>query len=362
MAARERGKGSAQHWLAGTYALQLVRLVARWHISPAELLKGLDISELALSAPGATIPLETVIAVWERARTLTGEPGLGFHVGLSQRVTGHGYVGFAAMTAESYGRTLDLAIRYAPLMTTMMSLRLEVQGDLASLIVDEHSDPKSVRDMLLIALLVGLRQVGSDITAAGLRASIDLSIPEPDYYKRFAKLVPGVRFGQPVNRMVFEASGLALPLSMADPEALRLASEQCERALEALGPEAMLVARVRRALVDREGFRSLRQVAAELRLSPRTLMRLLAEQRTSFVDLVDQERQRKAQRLLSSSHLNLALEDVAAQLGYSTASNFVRAFHRWTGQTPAAYRRSMREPHPPASLQTAARRGGADGS
>ena len=70
---------------------------------------------------------------------------------------------------------------------------------------------------------------------------------------------------------------------------------------------------------------------------------MLAEQRTSFADLVDQERQKKALRLLSTSHLDLALEEVAAQLGYSTVSNFVRAFHRWTGQTPAAYRRSMRE-------------------
>jgi AraC-like DNA-binding protein len=247
------------------------------------------------------------------------------------------------MSAETYRQTLELAIRYAPLATTMMSLRLEAQGDLASLVVDEHSDPKSARDMLLISVLVGLRQVGADITAGRLKASIDLSIQEPDYHRRFANLVPGIRFGQSVNRMVFEASALALPLLMADPQALRLASEQCERALEALGAEALLVARVRRALVDREGFRSMRQVAAELHLSPRRLTRMLAQQGTSFADLVDQERQKKALRLLSASHLDLALEEVAAQLGYSTVSNFVRAFHRWTGQTPAAYRRSMRE-------------------
>jgi AraC-like DNA-binding protein len=337
MAARERGKGSAQHWSTGAYALQLIRLVARWRVSPAELLKGLDVTETELAEPGATLSLETVLAICERARELTREPGLGFHWGLSQRATAHGYAGFAAMSAESYRQCIDLAIRYSPLVTTMVSLRLEVEGELASLIVDEHSEPTSARDMLLISVLVGLRQMGEDLTAARLKASIDFSIPEPDYYARFAKLVPRLRFGQPANRLVFEASALELPLSMSDPAVLRLVSEQCERALEAVGRETKLVARVRQALLGRDGFRSLRQVAADLQVSPRRLMRMLAEERTSFVDLVDQERQRKALRLLSTSRL--ALEDVAAQLGYSTVSNFVRAFHRWTGQTPAAYRR-----------------------
>jgi AraC-like DNA-binding protein len=337
MPAQERRKGNAEHWSAGAYALQLVRLVARWHVSPADLLKGLDVSETELAEPGATLHLEALVALCERARALTGEPGLGFYWGLNQRVTTHGYPGFAAMSAESYRQCLDLAIRYAPLVTTMVSLRLEVQPDFASLVVDEHSEPTSARDMLLISVLVGLRQMGEDLTAARLKASIDMSIPEPDYYTRFAKLVPGVHFGKRVNRLLFEASALALPLSLADPAVLRLVREQCERALEAVGNETKLVARVRQALLGREGFRSLRQVAADLQLSPRTLMRMLAEERTSFVDLVDQERQRKALRLLSASHLTL--EDVAEQLGYSTVSNFVRAFHRWTGQTPAAYRR-----------------------
>jgi AraC-like DNA-binding protein len=337
MAAREHGKERAEHWSLGAYALQLVRLVARWHVSPEEVLKGLGVNETDLAEPGATVRLETLIALCERARALTREPGLGFHWGLSQRVTGHGYAGFAAMSAESYGQCIDLAIRYAPLVTTMVSLRLEVHDVMASLVVDERAGPTSARDMLLICVLVGLRQIGADLTVAGLKASIEMSIPEPAYHARFAKLVPGVRFGQPVNRLLFEASALDLPLSLADPATLRLASEQCERELEAVGRETKLVARVRQALLRREGFRSLRQVAADLQLSPRTLMRILAEQQTSFVELVVQERQRKALLLLSTSHLDL--EDVAAQLGYSTVSNFVRAFHRWTGQTPAAYRR-----------------------
>jgi AraC-like DNA-binding protein len=69
-------------------------------------------------------------------------------------------------------------------------------------------------------------------------------------------------------------------------------------------------------------------------------MKILADEGTSFTSLVDDERRQRAQRLLSIP--NVTLEDVAGRLGYSSLSNFVRAFHRWTGQTPAAFRRGTR--------------------
>jgi AraC-like DNA-binding protein len=335
--AGKRAVDHTQHWLASAYSLQLVRLVRRWHVSPSQLLEGLPLSEAELAEPGAMLPLDIVIALWDRARKLTGEPGLGFHLGLSQRPTGWGHLGFAAMCAETYGQALE-AIRYTRLISTMVSLRLEVNGDVASVIAEEHSDPKNVRDMLLSALLVGLRQVGEDTTGGRLRASIDFTIPKPDYYGRFAAIVPRVRFGQPASRLYFPKWSLALPLVMADPVVERLSIEQCERGMQDLGSVAMLVARVRSVLFGSEGFRSAPQVAAKLGVTQRTLVRMLIQQGMSFSDLLDEERQKSAQRLLSTP--SITMEDIAAQLGYSSVSNFVRAFHRWTGQTPAAYWRS----------------------
>jgi AraC-like DNA-binding protein len=336
--ADKRALERPQHWLASAFALHLVHLVERWHVSSAQLLEGLGISESELAEPGAMLPLDTVIALWDRARALTGEPGLGFHLGLSERAIGWGYPGFAAMSAETYGQALE-GIRYTPVVSTMFSLRLEVNGGTASLIAEEHSDPKSVRDMLLGGLLLGLRHVGEDITGGRLEASIDFSIPEPDYYKRFAALVPRVRFAQSVSRLFFPDSSLALPLVMADPIAKRLARDQCEQALQDIGADEVFVAIIRRSLFGSDGFRSQHQVALKLGVTPRNLMRMLAQRGTSFAGLVDDEREKRARRMLFIP--GVTIEEVAAQLGYSTASNFVRAFHRWTGQTPAAYRRSM---------------------
>jgi AraC-like DNA-binding protein len=75
-------------------------------------------------------------------------------------------------------------------------------------------------------------------------------------------------------------------------------------------------------------------------MSPRTLKRRLDESSLRFTELLEKARRERALLLLRSPELSL--DDVAARLGYSTVSNFTRAFRRWTGFTPSVYRRGVR--------------------
>ena len=38
---------------------------------------------------------------------------------------------------------------------------------------------------------------------------------------------------------------------------------------------------------------------------------------------------------------DIPITELALQLGYADPSHFVRAFRRWTGQTPGEFRRSL---------------------
>jgi AraC-like DNA-binding protein len=136
---------------------------------------------------------------------------------------------------------------------------------------------------------------------------------------------------------------LDYPLIMASAVALRLANEQCERELQALSSGGPFVETVRNLLVNREGtFRSARQVADAVGMSPRTLRRKLALHGSSLSTLFDRERRDQALLLLRLQKLSLA--DVAERLEYGNVQTFVRAFQRWTGMTPAAYRRNSGPP------------------
>lgn len=326
------------HSVPASYADHLAQLLRRWDLKPNDLLSGFGLTESAVQEPAGRLPLSTWGGLLERARTLTGEPGLGFYLALQKRVSGYGYLGFAAMSASSLGEALEIVARFSPILTTAVSLRLQVERRVAALVVEPHVDMGSVRDVALISLIFGMRQVGKMLTGIDIDSVAELIIPEPAYFPRFKHLMPRARFGQPVSRVVFDAANLDLPLLQADRTALELTRRQCERALNALD-QGNFVERVRRAIwhEEGEGCRSLDEVAESLAVSTRTLRRMLAEEGLSFSTLLDSERREKASFLLNSSRVSL--EEVAERLGYSTLSNFGRAFHQWTGTTPGAYRR-----------------------
>jgi AraC-like DNA-binding protein len=332
-----------RHWVPASHADQLAQLVRRWNVTPDRLLSEFGLTEAAVQDSTGRLSIATYGALIERARVLTGEPGLGFYLGLQRRVTTYGYLGFAAMAASSVREALELATRFMPLVTSVVHLRLQVERRVACLVVEEHVDMGSARDVPLIGFIFGMGQIARTITGQNVPVHyVDLAIPEPAYFHRFKHLMPNARFDQPVSRIIFDAAFLDLPLVQADRGALRLAREECERALDVLDHQGDAIEKVREVVWTENGYRSLEKVAKTLAVSSRTLRRRLAAQGVSFSALLAQERQRRAMFLLDAPHI--PLEQVAEQMGYSTLSNFVRAFRQWTGRTPAQYRRSRRAP------------------
>lgn len=80
-----------------------------------------------------------------------------------------------------------------------------------------------------------------------------------------------------------------------------------------------------------------KKLASEIAgVSPRTLQRRLAQQGTSYSRVLDQARLLKAAAMLKETGLKLL--DISLILGYANAPGFTRAFRRWTGVSPRAYR------------------------
>lgn len=108
------------------------------------------------------------------------------------------------------------------------------------------------------------------------------------------------------------------------------------------GPEGSkpVIERIYRLLASQFSYRKLPKLdetALLFDVSPATLKRELQAAGMSYRCLLDRLRFDTACDMLSDPQLTI--REIAQELGYSGPNNFVRSFHRMTGQTPGEYRR-----------------------
>ncbi len=333
---------SEQHSLPVVYALFVADAMTNWDVSPEALLAEFGLTRAMLLEPQRTITVEDFNKLITRARDLTGEIGLALYLGQRMQVSLHGFVGFAAMTANNVREALIIAERFICMISTVASLKLVEGPEESQLIINIHSDLQPFREAALVGLIFGFVHMGQSVTGQELRGRADVEFAEPPYLAPIRHLLPGeVNFGQPVNKLTFSSSYLDLPLMMANPVASQLALSQCEQELERFGLDQPFVAQVKALMYDdKHGFQTLERVAERLHMSERTLKRQLAAHGVSYSDLVEEARLQMAVDLLVQE--DVTLESIADTLGYSDLANFSRAFKRWTGQTPSGWRKLRR--------------------
>ena len=77
-------------------------------------------------------------------------------------------------------------------------------------------------------------------------------------------------------------------------------------------------------------------VAEGMGTSVRTLQRRLHAMGVTYTEVVQRARRAEAQRMLRDRRTRIG--DISRTLGYSDPGHFTRAFQRWTGVTPRAFR------------------------
>jgi AraC-like DNA-binding protein len=143
----------------------------------------------------------------------------------------------------------------------------------------------------------------------------------------------------------FSIDTLAIPLITADAKLIEALQPFCDMAAK----ERKTAAGTMRAAVESEverllphGKATAQTAAKALALSVRTLSRRLADEGTTYAEVVDQLR-----RSLALQYLNdpgMSLSQIAWLLGYQGSTSFNHAFRRWTGASPSVARRGKRLP------------------
>lgn len=324
----------------GVYGLLLLEVVSRFGVSEQSLFSPFGFSSEQLADPAFRLKPEQASELLANALKLTGEPSLGYHMGTQMRISIHGFIGYAIMTASSVAEALVLASRFIQVRIPFLRLHVSTMQSKARLqLFCDDISLEPLRSELLIALTVGILTMGKAITGRELNANIEFDFPEPVGFDQYRHLInSSLKFNQPHLMAYFDTNYLSLPLVNADPIASQVAINQCEAELSALGERKRIAMKVRDILTQsNHRYPSIETVADILHMSDRTLKRQLAAEGTSFSNVVDEVRHRHATSLLSRS--DYSLEQISDELGYSDVGNFTRAFKRWTGRTPGNWRK-----------------------
>ncbi|MCX4691698.1 AraC family transcriptional regulator [Streptomyces sp. NBC_01408] len=167
------------------------------------------------------------------------------------------------------------------------------------------------------------------------------SYPPPPHEEEYEILFDcPVRFGAGRTAAAFDAHWLSAPLVRDEPALDAMLRRAPFDLLSRPEYGTTVAEQVRRTLTQQlrgsPRLPALGEVAARLAVSPATLRRRLQQEGTSFQQLKDHVRRDAAIAGLAESGEPIA--ELAARLGFSEDTAFHRAFRRWTGTTPGAYR------------------------
>ena len=90
-----------------------------------------------------------------------------------------------------------------------------------------------------------------------------------------------------------------------------------------------------------EEYLDIARFGEQIFMSARSLHRNLNELGTTFGSILEEVRREFAEHYVSDTREDLT--EVAFRLGYSEQSSFSRAFKRWTGRSPSAYRAELKK-------------------
>ncbi|MEM6929101.1 MAG: AraC family transcriptional regulator ligand-binding domain-containing protein [Myxococcota bacterium] len=280
--------------------------------------------------------LERIVAQMEHGEELP------LKVGSLMRPDDYGALGLAWKSAPSIRASQERVLRFCQLCTDNMTYELRDVPGGAEYVLHRFGDRRLGLRLSNESTLTSTTSLIRQTSSARFRpeAVFVQHGPPRSTAAHLRYFGCPVHFGASRDALRISDRALSTPNHLADEGIFRYVSGHLEKAIEdvegpAEGIETLVRRAVSRSLSD--GVPRMAVIAKRLAMSERTLQRRLAHADLSFKGLVDTTRRQLAETLLRQREYSLS--DVAFLTGFSEHSAFTRAFKRWAGQTPRAFRK-----------------------
>lgn len=311
-------------------------------LDPYRMLADVELSVRALSEPDLQIPAERVGLLLERSALASGVEAFGLRMAESRQLSNLGAVGMLIRDQRTLRESISLLVRYLTTLNGAMSMMVE-EADGIAIIREEVSTRRSAGARQGIELAIGVlvtlmrRFLGAHWQPR--RVCFAHAAPR-DLSTHLRILGPCVDFDHEFNGVIVTSVELDVVNANADPAMARYAQQLLDTMPQPQAPSIQDDIRRVALLLLPSGRCNMEQVSKHLGLVCRTAQRRLADEGTSFSDLINQLRVDLAERHVTGS--DRPLTDVAALLGFSAPSGFSRWYQAQFGCSPSQARSRAR--------------------
>lgn len=317
----------------------LLEVLTSRGLDPSALREAAGLGDVDLEDRDARISSEQEEALWAAAMAATGDPALGLLAAERLRDTDYGVLVYLGRHAATVGEALTRVGRWFALVNRgvvleavedhgMVAFRMRVPALPGPL-------PRPAAEYTLAATLLRMQDAtGVDFVPV----RVDMPFAAPEDHEAARVFGCPVRYGQRHPQLVFDSGTWRATVPGVDAALSAILAAHASLLADAVPKGDVFVDGVRTRIAEAlpDGAPSIDDMGRRLGMSGRTMQRRLKQEGHSFSDLLDEVRLRLARLHLAEGHVSLA--ETAFLLGFSEQSAFTRAFRRWTGQTPGAWR------------------------
>jgi AraC-like DNA-binding protein len=283
--------------------------------------------------------------MWEVAERRWARPALGLSAAGMVPVGAYEVLDYLILSSATLGDGLAQFAEYFAIATRTAAYEIHRRRQQVSFEMAWRMPPRGImfqlRDYSLAVVACRVR------AACGCRPSaVELSGPPLAAADAYARA-----FGAPAtlrakrSALIFSPDTWSAPQPRRDADLNRTLRRHAQLLLErtSAADAESLGARVRAEWLRRirVGPPSITEIAGGLGMGARTLQRRLRLEGVSFGDLAEELRAGLAREYVADRRLNVS--EAAYLLGFSEPSAFSRAYKRWTGMSPQAFRSVQQE-------------------
>ena len=323
-------------WTRGVAARETLSYLERRGIDTEPALLGAGISRSQLSQDDIGLSVASQYRFLELAAAQADDSLLGLHVAAEMDIRAVGILFYLTGSSRTVSEALENLARYSQTTNEALVGEISRQKDEVILAVrhlQEFDEPhRQFFELLALWFIRTLQQeTNRDFTPSRVTFTHGRNADLREVHRL---LRCPVDFAQGQDSWVLPQRVMDLPIVSGDSQLLKIltahADDQLAERRSVSGLQSIVVNQLVSLLPRGESGGAV--VARQLGMSQRSLTRHLAEEGTTFAEILEQLRRRLAARYLADERMSV--QQTAWLLGYSEVGAFNHAYKRWTGRAP----------------------------